>query len=575
VSDGVRDPGYTADEGGQFRAKLVRTFVDGELELFGKYIDDRSLFAVPIPLRGNPSDPDAADGSDPGEYSLHSDDLAAAALPPSAAEVGLQGSDLEDGIHPQLFTAGGQLTWDFTEVLRFTNLFRLTEGEVRFDGIFPGDAPVTGAEFAAMRGVAPDYTFISTGAAYDPTQLIQNHGHWVVDKEYSAVQNDARLNFLLDDHDLTLGFYYTDYSMDDRWSLGNLLLMDISDQPSRLFLPGVTDPQGYTQYSFFNLIADYDAQAYALYASDEWQLTDALRLDFGLRYDTQDTEASISNAMSVDLDGDPTTTFDNGTSLAGTGRTMRDIDFDHLGWSVGFNYELNDTNAFFGHYTESAKLPHFDDIRNSVLIKDEVTNVELGYKTVWNNLGLFATVFQTEFDNVPFQDILVGGQTVVRRAETRTRGIELEGEYQPTDIFDLRFSITLQDPEYQNFSGATADNTGNQIRRIPETMARVTPSLLFYNDRGRAYLTWSYFSERFSNDENTIALPSYNKLDAGVLFDLTDFVTLQLVGENLTDEVGLTEGNPRTDLGAGGIGAVYVARPLFGRTFRASVGVAF
>jgi outer membrane receptor protein involved in Fe transport len=351
--------------------------------------------------------------------------------------------------------------------------------------------------------------------------------------------------------------------------------MDISDQPSRLFLPGVTDPQGYTQYSFFNLIADYDAQAYALYASDEWQLTDALRLDFGLRYDTQDTEASISNAMAVDLDGDPSTTFDNGTSQAGTGRTMRDIDFDHLGWSVGFNYELNDTNAFFGHYTESAKLPHFDDIRNNVLIKDEVTNVELGYKTVWNNLGLFATVFQTEFDNVPFQDILVGGQTVVRRAETRTRGIELEGEYQPTDIFDLRFSITLQDPEYQDFSGATTDNTGNQIRRIPETMARVTPSFLFYNDRGRAYLTWSYFSERFSNDENTIALPSYNKLDAGVLFDLTDFVTLQLVGENLTDEVGLTEGNPRTDLGAGGIGAVYVARPLFGRTFRASVGVAF
>lgn len=574
VSDGIRDPGYTADEGGQFRVNLVRTFLDGELEIFGKYLDDRSLFVVPIPLQGDPSDPDAVNGGDAGEYSLHSEDLAAAGLPPSAAEVGVAGSDLEDGIHPELFTTGARLTWDFTDVLRFTNLFRFTDGGVRFDGIFPGPAPVTGAEFATMRGVAPDFTVISTGAGYGADQFVQNHGHWVVDKDYEAIQNDARLNFLLESHDLTLGLYYADYSMDEGWSLGNLLLMDVSSRPNRLFLPGVTDPSGFTQYSFFNLLADYDAQAYALYASDEWQVTDALRLDFGLRYDSQDTDASVSNGMTMDLDGDPATTFDV-AALAGPGRTNRNIDFDHLGYSLGFNYELNDTNALFGHYTDAAKLPHFDDIRNEVFIKDEVTNIEFGYKTIVGGLGLFVTAFQTEFDNVPFQDVLADGSIAVRRAETRTRGLEIEGEYQPTDIFNLQFSVTQQDPEYQDFSGSMIDNTGNQIRRIPETMARITPALLFAGERGRVYFTYSYFSERFSNDENTIELPSYNKLDAGVVFDVTEKVSVQLVGDNLTDEVGLTEGNPRTDVGAGGIGALYVARPLFGRSFRASVGVRF
>lgn len=576
VSDGVRDPGYTADEGGQIRANLVRTFLDGELEIFGKYIDDRSLFMVPIPLQGDPSDPDAINGGDAGEYSLHSEDLAAGGLPPSAAEVGLQGSDLEDGIHPQIFTTGARLTWDFTDLLRFTNLFRFTDGDVRVDGIFPGAAPITGNEFAAMNGVAPDYTIISTGAPYDPAQFVQSgHGHWVVDKEYGAIQNDARLNFLLESHDLTLGLYLADYSMDDRWSLGNNLLMDAGSRPNRLFLPGVTDANGFANYSTFNLIAGYDATAYALYASDEWQLTDALRLDFGLRYDSQDTEASVSNGMTVDLDGNPATLFDNNTALAGTGRTNTDVDFDHLGWSVGFNYELNDTNAIFGHYTDAAKLPHFDDIRNGVLRKDEVTNIEVGYKTLLGGLGLFATLFQTEFDNVPFQDILADGSILVRQAATRTRGVEVEGEYQPTDIFNLQFSLTLQDPEYRDFTGAMLDNTGNQIRRIPETMARITPAILFYNDRGRAFLTWSYFDDRFSNDENTITLPSYNKLDAGVVFDVTDTISVQLVGDNLTDEAGLTEGNPRTDVGAGGIGALFMARPLLGRSFRASVDVRF
>ncbi|MBN1239443.1 MAG: TonB-dependent receptor plug domain-containing protein, partial [Gammaproteobacteria bacterium] len=84
VSDGIRDPGYRADEGGQLRAKLVRELDGGELELYAKYIDDRSMFVVPIPLRGDPDDPDAViPGVDPGEYSLHSEDLAAAGLPVS------------------------------------------------------------------------------------------------------------------------------------------------------------------------------------------------------------------------------------------------------------------------------------------------------------------------------------------------------------------------------------------------------------------------------------------------------------------------------------------------------------
>jgi hypothetical protein len=50
----------------------------------------------------------------------------------------------------------------------------------------------------------------------------------------------------------------------------------------------------------------------------------------------------------------------------------------------------------------------------------------------------------------------------------------------------------------------------------------------------------------------------------------SDKLTVQLTGDNLTDEVGLTEGNPRTDLGAAGLGALYNARPLFGRSYQAA-----
>lgn len=581
TSDGIRDPGYTADEGGQFRVKLGRSFDNGSVELFAKYIDDRSLFVVPVPLTGSPSDPRGINGADPGTYSLSSEDLARAGLPVTAAEVGLRGSNLEDGIHPQLATFGAKFNWEFNDTVSLTNLVRYTDGEVRFDAIFSGDPPITGAAFAATRGVAANYSVLSSSAAYAANQLVQEHGHWVVNKEYDAIQDDLRLNFKLDAHALSVGLYLADYSMADRWSLGNNILMDVSNRPRRLSLPGVTDPSGFTKYATFNLLTDYDAFAYSLYAADEWQVTDALRLDFGVRYDTQDIEGTIragsgevAPGVPTDLDGNPATTYDRGVSIIGANRSTVDEDFDNTGFSLGFNYELTSQHALFGHYTDSAKLPHFDDLRNGVRVKDNVTNVELGYKASIDRLVVFATLFQTEFDNVPFSDILVGGNTVVRRAETRTRGIELEGEFQPFDALGVRFSITQQDPKYQGFTGSAADLEGNVIRRIPKTMVRLTPTYSFLDGDARAYFTYTYAGKRFSNDENTRELPSYYKLDAGVMFDMGPW-TFQVTGDNLTDEIGLTEGNPRTDVGAGGIGNIYMVRPLFGRSFMGSATYRF
>ncbi|HVF18409.1 MAG TPA: TonB-dependent receptor [Steroidobacteraceae bacterium] len=575
ASDGIRDPGYTADEGGQVRFNVSGKFEAAEIELFGKYINDRSLFAVPIPLQGNPSDPDAVNGQDALSYSLHSEDLARAGLPISASEVRLQGSELEDGIHPALWTIGGRVRMDITDTISFNNVLRYTDGTVRFDGIFPGPAPVTGAAYATSRGVAPAYTLLATGESYAANQLVQFHGHWAVNKEFAAIQDDIRVTFDLGANNLTVGAYVADYGMKDRWTLGNEILMDVRSQPRRLLLPGATDPNGFVSYSSFNLLTDYDGFTYSAYVSDEWSVTDALRLDFGVRYDSQDIEGTLREGTQRDLDANPLTRWNNSTSLVGNALRRVDEDFDNTAYSIGFNYEFTDQHAVFGHYTDSAKLPHFDDVRNGVLQKDSVENIELGYKTSLSNFVAFVTLFQTEFDNVPFSDILPNGTPVIRRAGTRTRGVEIEGQFEPLDIFSIGFSMTFQQPEYTQFSGSVLDNTGNTIRRIPERLGRLTPTLRFLDERLRVYLTYQYIGERFSNDENTIALPKYTKLDGGVTFEVTDAISVQLTGDNLTNEIGLTEGNPRTDLGATGIGALYMARPLFERSFTIAGTVKF
>ncbi|HEX5786743.1 MAG TPA: TonB-dependent receptor [Woeseiaceae bacterium] len=584
-SEGVRYPGYVADEGGHVRLELARVTQRSELSLYAKYLDDRSLFAVPIPLRGSPDNPAAVDGTSAGEYSLHSADLRAAGLPASAAEVGLDDSDLADGIHPRLLTAGARLGLDWDSGVSLSSHARFSDGDVSFNGIFTGAAPVTGAEFAAEHGVAPDFSYIAGGAPFEPGFLVQNHGHWAVHKDYRALQNDTRVNFAWQQHEIAVGAYLADFSMHDRWSLGNLLLTDVRDQPRRLALPGVTDPEGFTQYSFLNLLADYDGRIGALYVADEWSVNERLRVDVGARFDWTNIEASISRGQDgVDLDGDPETTYDV-ASLAGSERDRYDESFDYTAISAGFNYELGEPrgeagglgrrHALFGHVTRSAKLPHFDDIRNGVMVMDRVINVELGYKLAADDLAVFLTAFRTGFDNVPFNDILLDGSIVVRRAKTRTFGIELEGVYEPVDSVDVRFAVTLQDPEYREFSGASVDNSGNQVRRIPEVMARVVPTIRFAHGRGRAWLTVSHIGERYANDENTLKLPAYLKLDAGVEYTFGERWSAALNVDNLANEAGLTEGNPRTDVHAGDIGPVYNARPLFGRSLALAVRYSF
>ena len=452
-----------------------------------------------------------------------------------------------------------------------TNLTRFTSGDVHFDALIPGREPVSGTEYAAAAGVLPNYTVALTNEPF-PAQLpVQSHGHWAVRKALWAFQNDTRFNFELERHSLALGAYVANYRMGDRWSLGNDLLMDIRDRPQRLLLEGLTDSNGYTRYATFTNSADYQAHAYSLYASDEWSATPQLRIDAALRFDAQRVRARIGERDLVDLDGNPVTLYDNATSMQ-TGTVSQSAEhFSHLTYSLGFNYELIEGQAMFGHFTSAAKLPHFDDIRNGVLVKDKVNNLELGYKLLGPRLALSAAVFQTEFNNVPFTDILSDGSTVVRRAQTRTRGVELESELIPVDWLRVRWNLTLQEPEYRNFSGAVLDNTGNTIRRIPKQMLKVSPTAMFFADRLRVSVTYSHVGQRFADDANRIELPAFHKLDASVQVDLPRRWKLVLSGDNLTNSAGLTEGNPRTDLSGDPPGTFYMARPLFGRSFHAAI----
>jgi iron complex outermembrane receptor protein len=83
----------------------------------------------------------------------------------------------------------------------------------------------------------------------------------------------------------------------------------------------------------------------------------------------------------------------------------------------------------------------------------------------------------------------------------------------------------------------------------------------------RCQSTYQHIGLRYSDIANQQILPAYYTLDAGLVAHLGEHFEIRLLGTNLTNQIGLTEGNARTALGAGsGITTDFeMARPIFGR----------
>ncbi|MGL4312446.1 MAG: TonB-dependent receptor, partial [Sphingomonas sp.] len=117
---------------------------------------------------------------------------------------------------------------------------------------------------------------------------------------------------------------------------------------------------------------------------------------------------------------------------------------------------------------------------------------------------------------------------------------------------------------------------GNKVQRQPRWQWRVNPSYearLGNDNKAVLYTTIAYIGDRFSDVQNQQLLPNYYKWDAGIQFDLGKRLEFQISADNITNTLGLTEGNPRT-IGSQGAGAI-LARPILGRSVLFSAAFKF
>lgn len=591
VAQGVRDGQYPADDGGQITASVTRKLDQGELTFYARTVNDKNTFYTGVPLISASSaggKPTTFPGFDPLTGSLYSNELRNVALEVGPGQV--INKDLANGrgLQANLFGV------DFSQSINgwnISNKLNHFSGDAPTLAIFTGNSPVSMSSYinsaiqsangqanvvAAAGGkqaVSGTATYLNGGGAVAGDQQVMSAGIWSVEKKLSSFTDELRISKeIIKDHTFTAGLYYADYSSKDMWYLGNSVLMTATAnaRPINVQLNNgvVVSGNGHDGASFYTLNENFSAQNTAFYLADEWKINDRIRVDAGVRTENRRLNGVISNPKSVDLDNNPLTLYNNSASVLSGSNTPVDRSDNEVSYTLGGNYKVSENFSVFARLNSGFALPQFDTIRDNG-VNAPVTKVkqyEIGLKSVSEYFSAYLTFFHNTFTGLPFQQFLSNGTNVTAIGGSSGSGLEFEVAARPVKNFQISLSGAYQKSKYENYG----TNTGNEVKRQPKLQFRLSPSYRIPFDNGdiKLYGTYTHVDARFADAENQQSLPKYYTLDAGILVGLGDNLEFRLAGTNLTNQLGLTEGNSRV-IGSGS--SVVFARPIFGRAIEASV----
>jgi|TARA_R110001592_G_scaffold11626_1_gene56969 iron complex outermembrane receptor protein len=522
-SPGVRDAGFNAEEGKQFTVNITKKFDNGKFNVFTRQTDDHGVWYLPAPINVSTVD---------NQYNQigTNNRQATVKFGPNGEAINV---DFGQGRGWNGSVSGGSLDLTLDNGWGIVDRFIYTKGDADTYGLVPDGDPVMLSTVADSGSTASGAV---TGTEYAGSTVVQQIGRWVVKKQIEAFTNDLAITKTFDNSTITAGYYHSTFSANDWWSIGNQAYHVVESGGEMLTGIDCNDNQDSCGWNYdINSVGDGSTQAFYVAASHE--ITDSLSMDAGIRNENHQIEYTVDEGLD--------------------GVISKAVSYDEsaIAWTLGANWMFADSQGIFARISDGSKMPFFDDFRDNFdayqsgedLIKD-VTQYELGYKLVADDYELYATTFFNEVKGDTF--VAVPGAP----AEVLTNqayGLEVDFNYFTDSGFTLNLNSTIQQTEITE----SPTNKGNEAQRQPGWQVRMTPSYDIDFSNGMyatLYGTVSAVGDRFANNENTVTLDGYTKVDLGVIVNLTEEVQMQLAVSNLTDENALTEGDPRDSLSSNG-----------------------
>lgn len=542
ASHGIRDTQFQSEKGEQVTVNLTKLFDNGKINLFVRQTDDHGQWILPMALNT---------GNDLGTFAQLGNYTRFRELQIDAAG-DTKIFDFSKGRGWKGVVSGANANFDLGDGFQVRDNLTYTNGDADTYGFVPSGSPVTAGAISLVTG---NPVVTESGVTLADSDYVQTYGHWVVQKSLKAFINDLSLNkTFAGGHDITIGYYASSFSSDDFWTIGNPIPVwnvangDFLDPMS--VTPADVAAAGGDAGFEFGLQSAGDARTMAVYGADSWQVTDQLRIDAGVRHEW----------LTLNYIADTGPGYPDGT----TDIVASDLRDNQWAYTGALNYDVTSSFGLFARYSKGYLFPNFDDVRQSQTNVNSVKQLEGGVKFSGDWLKMYATVYYNKNDSFKSD---VGSVTAAEAFKTRAVGAELDGSvfYGP---FSVGFLSTIQNAKITD--STTASDIGNKVLRQPDWQARISPA---YTLQGRdfdatIYGAVSLIGHRYGDNANTVDLPHFTKVDAGIVIHHTSGLFLQVHADNLNDSHGITEGDPRNPLAPNG-------RPILGRSVLFSLGYDF
>lgn len=599
---GVRDPGFAANNGGQLRFNATRETSRGQMRVYGKYLNERNVWYLGIPIRNYRAPQSIAGGPQVGSGTTFSRERLTLTVPDAFNPGATIQRDM-NGNTTRYAMAGVNLLrelgagWSLT--LRAKALHSENVTNLMVDVADP--FPISGFGPPAPKQVR----FVNGGGTItDPAQVAALNGNGLMSVHGLAFVNQPVVNGIVNlelagqrgRHSFTGGVYVSDYTT--RLELVQQgIFLEVADNPRMIQVgvpgqggafTGITPADGFAAYNsgFYNL--KNHTTIGALYVGDSWKASDRLNVDLGARLDhnlsrgrserpvqpgTVTNGVVTGQAVPAGYPAFAPTPQQSRAGMFGSG-IYRAWDYTFSTWSAsaGANYRLRERLAAYGRVSRGTRIPTSHQWTFQTSNGSQVTGEtnrgrvettmqgELGVKTSSDRWSLVLTGFYGSSQNLIAT--LHRGQPngtfifLPISGDTRTIGTEIEAAVRPLDGLQLRAVTTLQDPRFTRFryeffvpgnnpgSGAQVrDYAGNRLNDAVSVLSDLSAS--YTRAAFELFTNYRYTGSRAANRPNTVTIPGFGEVAGGVSYRLRR-ARVSLQGVNLLDRQAIAQMGART-----------------------------
>ena len=211
--------------------------------------------------------------------------------------------------------------------------------------------------------------------------------------------------------------------------------------------------------------------------------------------------------------------FDITDRFLSNGDDSGEIEFDAVSPSFGLNYVM-DNGSIFASISSSFETPTTTELANpdtsggfnALLKPQEANNIEIGYKSIKNDIYREIAVFNIDLNDelVPYELEEFPGRTFYSNVGKSSRkGIETLVSWSVKPNLTLDASYTYSDFSFDSFIDKNnKDFSGSKLPGLPESFAYF--GIRFENENGlNMNFNLNYSGDLFANNANTVKVQAY------------------------------------------------------------------